>query len=133
MRILEYLDAFQERMFLLGLQCGKSRRQEVDCAFASFGLRIFDFLRVLDECALDVDSVVDPVDVAFFDRVQDDGPMALGPLQVSGGGLELDLLAATLSLIGEGDLDGRGADGADTGAGFATNTLGTSMRLVMNR
>ncbi len=61
------------------------------------------------------------VEGAFFDRVQDGGAMALGPLQVSGGGLELDLLAATLPLIGEGDLDGRGADGADTGAGLSTH------------
>lgn len=64
MRILEHLGAFQKSILFLGLQRGKSRRQEVDRALAGFGLRVLDFLGVLNDRTLDVDSVVNPIDVA---------------------------------------------------------------------
>ncbi len=70
MRILEHLGAFQKSMLSLGPQRGKSRRQEVDRALAGFGLRVLDFLGVLSERALDVDSMVDPIDVHLYPKIE---------------------------------------------------------------
>ena len=59
------------------------------------------------QCVLRPREGLRVVEGAVLNRAEDGRAMSLGTLQVSGGGLELDLLATPFAPIGEGDFDRR--------------------------